>query len=386
MNNKIVQKVIHLVLEAIYKPWFFKQSFVFYPGFEPHNLLKYIELKFLWVDWIIEGTYSTINHIQFCNILNKNIQDSKFVNLIRKLLQCGILGQYQSTKFKFEISQKSIVSPILINIYFNELDNWVEDKINMLIQLHTNQYSKNYNQLSFQMNKKIGQTQILDKKSKQYQVIRKKLKLLTKEEININNFLREQVQIEYIRYTNDWIIGIKGNQFLTKELKIEINHFLMIHLKQTIYSIKIKIINSHYSNLQFMGYQIHFLKNRKICSLSMRIKFDVPIDFVLQRMERKGYIRKLIRCYRSISQINHTLLEDVVILKHFAQIWRGLLNYYSECNNFSKFQYIYYSLYLSFLMTLSHKHRSNTKVMLVKYGKTLTIFKDHITINFPYQS
>jgi retron-type reverse transcriptase len=60
-NDEIVQEVIRMVLEAIYEPCFSKQSFGFRQGLGPHDALKYIESKFRWVDWVIEGDYRTID-------------------------------------------------------------------------------------------------------------------------------------------------------------------------------------------------------------------------------------------------------------------------------------------------------------------------------------
>ena len=78
-NDKIVQEVIRMVLEAIYEPCFSKQSFGFRQGLGTHDALEYIESKFRWVDWVIdediEGAYPTIDHTQLSIILSKKIQD-----------------------------------------------------------------------------------------------------------------------------------------------------------------------------------------------------------------------------------------------------------------------------------------------------------------------
>lgn len=94
-NDKIVQEVIRMILEAIYEPCFSKQSFGFRQGLGTHDVLEHIESKFRWVDWVIEGdiegAYPTIDHKQLRKILSEKIQDVKFINLICKLLKCGVL-------------------------------------------------------------------------------------------------------------------------------------------------------------------------------------------------------------------------------------------------------------------------------------------------------
>ena len=59
-NDKIVQEVIRMVLEAIYEPCFSKQSFGFRQGLGTHDALEYIESKFRWVDWVIEGEHTQL--------------------------------------------------------------------------------------------------------------------------------------------------------------------------------------------------------------------------------------------------------------------------------------------------------------------------------------
>ena len=395
-NDKIVQEVIRMVLEAIYEPCFSKQSFGFRQGLGTHDALEYIESKFRWVDWVIEGAYPTIDHTQLCNILSKKIQDVRFMNLIRKLLKCGVLRQGQFTRSSFGIPQGNIVSPILANIYFNELDEWVENKANMLYQPRTNQRDKKYKQLSYQIGKRAEQMQRLEKKSKEYKILLKELKALKIERAKVPSLARQQIQIEYVRYADDWMIGIKGDQTLAKKLKVEVSHFVMVRLKQTVHPTKTKITDLRSGKAKFLGYEIYLPRNRKISlytgsgtrttrRTNPRLRFDIPMDSVLQKMEERGYIKKLVKGHRSISKASYTPLEDIAIVKHFAQVWRGLSNYYSGCTNLSKLQYIHYLLHVSCAMTLSHRHRSSTTKIFAKHGKTLKVSNGNISTSFPYR-
>jgi RNA-directed DNA polymerase len=399
-NDKIVQEVIRMVLEAIYEPWFSKQSFGFRQGLGTHDALEYIESKFRLVDWVIEGdiedAYPTIDHTQLCNILSKKIQDVRFMNLIRKLLKCGVLRQGQFTRSSFGVLQGSIVSQIFANIYFNELDEWVEEKANMLNQPRIDQRDQKYKQMCYQIGKRAEQMQKLDKKSKEYKILLKELKTLKKERVKVPSLATKEIQIEYVRYADDWMIGIKGDQNLAKELKAEVSQFMKARLKQTIHPTKTKITDLRSGKARFLGYEIYLPRNRKIspyngsgtrttCRINPRLRFDIPMDSVLQRMEDRGYSKKLAKGHCSVSKASYTTLEDIVIVKHFAQVWRGLANYYSGCTNLAKLQYIQYLLHMSCAMTLSHRHRSSTKKIFAKYGKTLTVSNGNISTSFPYR-
>jgi retron-type reverse transcriptase len=91
-----------MILEAIYEPCFSKVSFGFRQGLGTHDALEHIEAKFRWVDWLIEGdiegAYPTIDHKQLSDILSEKIDDVRFINLIRKLLKCGILRKEQFSR------------------------------------------------------------------------------------------------------------------------------------------------------------------------------------------------------------------------------------------------------------------------------------------------
>lgn len=394
LNDELVQKVICQILETVWKSYFFKPSFIFYPMFKTSNLFNCIESKLFWINEIIENPSSTINIVQFCSILNKKIQDDRLINLIYQLLRYEALEYCQFFQSNLGTFQKSITLSIFINIYFNELDNWIKYKTCLLTQPLFHRHDKISDQSFYQVKKKVKQKQKLNKTSKKYKIIQKKLTSLGRKESKITDFSKQQ--INYFRSLNNWVIGIKGDKFLIEKLKIEINHFLIIYLKQRIYSTKIRAVVLPYKKVKFVGYQMCFLNNRKTYYCiqysnktnhpeRLKIKFNVPISFIFQKMEKESYLRKLTPDYQSSSKINYMGSEKIITIKHFTQVWRGLLNYYSECNSSSKLQSIHYNFYLSFIVTLSYTHSSNIKMILTKHGRMLKTFKNGIIINFPYR-
>jgi group II intron reverse transcriptase/maturase len=397
VNDKIIQEVIRMILEAIYEPCFSKQSFGFRQGLGTHDALEHIESKFCSVDWVIEGgivgVYPTIDHKQLCKILSDKIKDFRFINLIRKLLKCGILQQGKLTQSNFSVLQKSIVSPILANIYYNELDEWVQKKAKILEQSQTNQRKQNYKQQSYQIFNITEQIKKLNKRSKEYKILLKELKTIKRERAKIAT---KRVQIEYVRYAYDWMIGISGDKVLARELKAEVTNFVEIRLKQTIHCIKTKITDLRAGKTNFLEYEIYLPRNRKIsssissgtrtiCRTNSQVRFDIPMNSVLKKMEERGYIKKLVKGHRSISKVSYTRLKDILIVKHFTHVWTELANYYSGCTNLAKLQYIHYLLHLSCAMTLSHRHRSSIKKIFANHGETLTVSNGKVKTSFPYR-
>ena len=162
------------------------------------------------------------------------------------------------------------------------------------------------------------------------------------------------------------MLGISKNKILARQLRIEVNLFVSLKLKQIIYPIKINTINLWTDKVNFLGYEIYFLQNKKIRKTNFKLEFDVPLNLIFKIMEKKGYIKNFVKGHRSISKTNYTTLNDIVIIKHFMQVQVGLINYYSGCNDITKLELINYLLRLSCAMTLTHKHRSNIKKIFTK--------------------
>ena len=382
MNDQIVQEVIRMILEAIYNPFFSKQKFCFCENFEKHNALKHIESKFQQIDWVIEGSYSNINKKQLCKILSEKIHDVKFLNLIRKLLNCGFLEQrYINKSFK-----KSLLE-VLTNIYYNELDLWVQTKIKLLNLLTSKRQTQFEKHRRYSTVKIRQQLKNLKTKSKNSNSLVKRLKRLNQKKFNISNLLTNCIKIEYIRCGNKLMIGLRGNKNLVNSLKIEVNNFGIQH---QISFQELKITDLVSNKIKFLEYEIYCLRNKNpnyYFNLKnekrMFVRFDVPINFILKNLEKRGYIKKVKKGYRSISKTSYTTFHDNVIVEHFSTIWIRLIDYYSGCTNRSKLQYIYHLLYLSCAMTLSHKHRSSIKKIFSKYKKTLSVSHGNVKMNFP---
>jgi len=117
------------------------------------------------------------------------------MNLIRKLLKCGILRKGQFSRSSLEVPQGSIVSPILANIYYNELDKWVEEKVNMLNQPKSQLKSRKYKQLSYCIKRIAGKMQGLDKRSEEYKTLLKELKLAKRNRFKTPSLVRQQILI-----------------------------------------------------------------------------------------------------------------------------------------------------------------------------------------------
>jgi len=405
-NDKIVQEVMRMILEAIYKPIFSELSFGFRSGLGCHDALYHVEQRFRWVDYIVEGdieqAYPTIDHHILINILEKRIDDPRFIRLTWKLLGCGVLDEERIIWSKKGVPQGSIVSPILANIYYHELDEYVK-KLKSQYETDGNNNkrlkSKAYKSFEYKINKVFKEMNTYEVQSLERQKLAKQLKKLRAERLKVEGLKVKVTRIEYVRYADDWMIGVSGDRKLASDIKELISDFMKNSLEQKIHPIKTKVTNIRKGNAQFLGYDIFLPRNRPISSYKGKgvktirrgqpqLRLEVPVRSLTKRYVERGYLKQLTGQVRPISKASYSVLEDHVIVSHYRSIWQGILNYYSGCTNRGRLQYIHYLLHISCAMTLGHRHRKPVSKIFAKYGKTLSVKIPNTNkkVSFPYKT
>lgn len=405
-NDKIVQEVMRMILEAIYEPVFSNLSFGFRKGLGCHDALNHVENKFRWVDYIIEGdieqAYPTIDHHTLIHFLKKRINDARFIRLMWKLLGCGVLYEERIKWSKTGTPQGSIISPILANIYYHELDEFVDTlkiKYETPKTEQTNKRNPAYKYLEHKINKISKEMRKLEPQRLERQKFAKKLKAIRSERLKLESLKNKVIRVEYVRYADDWMIGLSGSESLANKIKEELSDFTKTFLVQKLHPTKTKISNIRKGNVHFLGYEIFLPKNRPISTYKgkgiqtirrgqPKLRFDIPVAEITKRYVDRGYLKQLPTKVRPISRGSYTVLEDHVIVSHYRSIWLGLFHYYSGCTNRGRLQYIHYLLHMSCAMTLGHRHRISCVKIFKKHGKTLSVKIPNTdrTVSFPYKT
>jgi group II intron reverse transcriptase/maturase len=98
-NDKQVQEVWRMILESIYEPVFKDSSHGFRMQKSCHTALKRIESTWQGTKWFIEfdieGFFNNIDHKILMELLEKKIDDEKFLNLIRKIVKAGYVEEWK---------------------------------------------------------------------------------------------------------------------------------------------------------------------------------------------------------------------------------------------------------------------------------------------------
>jgi RNA-directed DNA polymerase len=135
-EDKIIQRGITKILNAIYENDFLDSSFGFRPNRNCHDALKvlnhHIENKYVnyIVDADIKGFFDNVDHKWMMEFLKHRITDPNLLRIIGRFLKSGYMEEGKKYKTEAGTPQGGVISPILANVYLHYvLDLWFEKKV-----------------------------------------------------------------------------------------------------------------------------------------------------------------------------------------------------------------------------------------------------------------
>ena len=133
VEDRLVQRAVARILEAIYEADFLGVSYGFRPGRNPHQALQKLRSCIIEgrVGYVFEadirGYFNHINHYWLMRMLRARIRDTRILRLIEKWLRAGAMENGVVTVTGEGTPQGGPISPILANIYLHYvLDLWFE--------------------------------------------------------------------------------------------------------------------------------------------------------------------------------------------------------------------------------------------------------------------
>jgi RNA-directed DNA polymerase len=135
-EDKVLQRAVVMVLEAIYEQYFKNCSHGFRPDRSAHTALESLwrqtmNLRGGWVvDVDIRKFFDTIDHGHLRDFLKRRMRDGVLLRLIGKWLNAGVLEDGCVTHPETGSPQGGVISPILSNIFLHYvLDEWFEREV-----------------------------------------------------------------------------------------------------------------------------------------------------------------------------------------------------------------------------------------------------------------
>src|SRR5215831_10026803 len=136
LEDKIVQKVVVEILNAIYEEDFLDCSYGFRPGRSPHQALDELraDIGMRPMEWILEidikAYFDSIVREQLMEMIEKRISDGSILRLIRKWIQVGHIDEGRLFVSDTGTGQGQTISPLLANVYLHHvLDEWYEQDV-----------------------------------------------------------------------------------------------------------------------------------------------------------------------------------------------------------------------------------------------------------------
>jgi RNA-directed DNA polymerase len=319
IRDRIVQEALRMILEPIWEADFSQDSFGFRPNRCTMDAIKrtaFCTLSHMKNFWVIEGDiesyFDTINHRKLMKLIRRRVKDRKMLNLIRKYLKAGVMEGKLFKKTESGTPQGGIISPLLANIYLNELDKYMERYTAL-----------SWNQRYFRRKKGLA------------------------------NFI-------HVRYADDFVILSNGTKRQAEAMKEEIYNFLKRDLRLELSKDKTKITHLN-DGFKFLGFEL----KRSVGRNGKRVvKILIPQEAV------RNVVGKIRRTTNRHSH-QHSLNAKILALNRIIDGWCRYYQYTSKPSN--QFGRVDYVAFWQLADWLGRKYRlSRAKVMRrFKKGSTL---------------
>jgi group II intron reverse transcriptase/maturase len=133
LEDKIVQRALVEVLNAIYEEDFIGFSYGFRPGRGQHDALDALATAItrMQVNWIVDADiasfFDQVSHEWLIRFLEHRIGDPRVIRLIRKWLKAGVMEDGVMKPTEEGTPQGAVISPLLANIYLHYVfDLWAK--------------------------------------------------------------------------------------------------------------------------------------------------------------------------------------------------------------------------------------------------------------------
>ncbi len=389
-RDKVIQECMRLILEAIFEPNFHDNSHGFRSGRSCHTALESLRRNWVGTKWVIEADitecFERISHHRLLDILQEKIQDERFINLIRKFLNAGYLEDWEYHKTYSGTPQGSVISPILTNVYLDQLDRKLDALCRQYSQGQYRRRNPTHIRLMQQRKQLLQQGEA-----------KPELRMALKETIHqLNRRILETpaarynepayTRVKFLRYADDVAIGVIGPKSLAELIREELAVFLAEDLQLELNRQKTVITHLATEPAHFLGYAIKTATPRyrkrnlrskgsphnvvqTVKTTSGNIKLLVPLRELNPKLEK----------YMADGQpacVNGFINQPVDhIIEHYNGVIRGWYNYFQLAENVSRLNYARYVLQYSLTKTLARKEGSSVSKVFQKYGKDLTFVK-----------
>jgi len=378
-SDKLVQEVLRSLLEPYYEQRFSPHSHGFRPERSCHSALTDVRDHWRGTVWFIEGDikgcFDNIDHTILLEIIRRDIHDGRLVGLINGLLRAGYMEDWRYYDTTCGTPQGGIISPLLANIYLNELDRFVEDTL-------TPQYTRGDLRKSNPIYKRIDKLLIKARQTGDLEAIHR-LKTERRTVPSKAPCDPGYRRLRYVRYADDFLLGFVGPAEEAREIKEKLGVYLQTTLKLTLSQEKTLVTHANDECAKFLGYEIKVIRAGSTIAVDGRRAKNGCIALRMPRRVAQKYRERFSKEGKVIHRAELLAESDYTIIQRYQSVLRGLYNYYCMASNVSKrMNFIKHILTTSLLKTLASKFKSSVRRMVRKYlvpDQDYTTFRVMIT-------
>ncbi len=220
--------------------------------------------------WFIEGDikgfFDNINHDVLIGILRGTYRRREIFAAYPKILNAGYIEEWVFHRHTYSgTPQGGIISPILANIYLDKFDKYIKEYINRFNKGEQEKATlryKLYEQRRYRLAKKLKN----EKDEKVRKQMTAEIKRLREERNNYparNEMDSSIKRLKYVRYADDFLIGITGNLEDCKTVKEDIKNYLNEALKLELSDEKTLITNAQ-KPAKFLGYDVFIRRSNDL--------------------------------------------------------------------------------------------------------------------------
>ncbi len=135
-EDKLIQKMMQKILESVYEPLFYENSYGFRPKRSCHDAIEALDAHLSThevetvIDIDLSNYFGSISHEEAIKIISKKISDPRLIRYLIRMFKSGILSDGELRVSDEGVTQGSICSPIIANIVAHEvIDDWIEKTV-----------------------------------------------------------------------------------------------------------------------------------------------------------------------------------------------------------------------------------------------------------------
>jgi group II intron reverse transcriptase/maturase len=365
-SDKIVSEVVRLLLEAYYEPTSSNRSHGFRPHRGCHTALTEVANTWAGTTWFIEGDISdcfgSLDHSVLLGILGEKIHDNRFLRLLRHMLQAGYLEDWTWNATHSGTPQGGVASPVLSNIYLDQLDKFVEK---VLIPEYTRGAYRKFNP-EYQKVAKAAERARKRGDLTAARALRTQQTSLPSKDPRDPGYRR----LRYVRYADDHLLGFTGPLAEAEDIRRRLAQFLHDELALELSEEKTLITHARTRAAKFLGYEITVQhadtkRTKHQRSVNGGIALRVPTQVIKAKCAPYLTSGKPGRRSRLVN------LTDHEIITIYGAEYRGTAQYYLLAGDVYKLNRLHWTMLTSLLRTLACKHDSTLSKMAARYTTTI---------------